>query len=155
MSLSLYSINLISQFCFFCCSKPPEDLQPKRSGNERRSPRKQRLNPLSVLNSHNPSKFSQYQRMLNPCSLMGGTTQRIPSLLDTVPYNIDTVRSAALNAAQSSQSGYDHLYNPVPNDLLAQQILNLTSTVATNYQTSRQGDFFQGSQYSSMVSESS
>jgi len=90
--------------------------------------------------------------MLNPCSLMGGTPQQIPSLLDTVPYNIDTVRSAALNVAQSTHPGYDHLYNPVPNDLLAQQILNLTSTVATNYQSSSQGDFFQGSQYSSMVS---
>ncbi|XP_066256444.1 uncharacterized protein [Euwallacea similis] len=100
------------------------------SRSRRRALRRPKINPFSVVNSQR--KYSSYQPMLNPYSMLGINNAGEQN----VPFRLENKRATALNSLQSSG-----LFNSVPSEVLAQQVLNLTSSMAATYQRNDQNIF--------------
>ncbi|XP_066148460.1 uncharacterized protein [Euwallacea fornicatus] len=100
------------------------------SRSRRRALRKPKINPFSVVNTQR--KYSSYQPMLNPYSMLGFNNAGEQNM----SFRLENKSARALNSLQSSG-----LFNSVPSEVLAQQVLNLTNSMAATYQRNDQNVF--------------
>lgn len=142
----------------------PEELQRIRPPKKRYG--KAKLNPLSMLNRPaEPAGFTPYQSVLNPCSMLGTSTNAPPSLMDIPVTFRDNAGDPMLNNVLPEPALAPaplRLFNSVPNNILAQQVANIVSSLPAfqGMQHMNQGfaqdftgnDFFQGPQYGSQAS---